>query len=371
MEDLKNKTLALFFTIGVSLKTWERVGNLEREIKPYNELANYFKKIYFIIYGRKEDLEFKKNLAGNIEILYKKSFLPSKIYQFLILLVYRKELREADIYKTNQMASIVPALFSKWLYKKKLVVRCGYEWLKLSERQNKPLWKVKLIELVEKIAYKAADKIILTSNQDKKFIEDNFKTPSSKIEVTPNYIDVDLFKPLNIPKEKNRIIFIGRLEEEKNLFDLIEAIANLPAKLILIGSGSLKEKLEGFVLKKKANIEFKGNIPNQKLPEELNKSEVFILPSFYEGCPKTLLEAMSCGLPCIGTNVEGIKEIIQHKKNGYLCELDHESIRKAIIEVLEDKILQKKISQNARKTILEKFSFEKILEKEKNIYENL
>ena len=199
MEDLKNKTLALFFTIGVSLKTWERVGNLEREIKPYNELANYFKKIYFIIYGRKEDLEFKKNLAGNIEILYKKSFLPSKIYQFLILLVYRKELREADIYKTNQMASIVPALFSKWLYKKKLVVRCGYEWLKLSERQNKPLWKVKLIELVEKIAYKAADKIILTSNQDKKFIEDNFKTPSSKIEVTPNYIDVDLFKPLNIP----------------------------------------------------------------------------------------------------------------------------------------------------------------------------
>jgi len=76
-------------------------------------------------------------------------------------------------------------------------------------------------------------------------------------------------------------------------------------------------------------------------------------------------------LPCIGTNVEGIKEILKHKENGYLCETNANSIRKAIIEVSEDESLRRKIGQNARETILENFSLEKILEKEIRIYQSL
>jgi len=372
MKDLKNKKLALFFTVGISLETWQKIGNLDREIRPYNLLAKDFEKVYFITYRGKEELEFKKVLTGNIEILPKKfPFLPSLVYAFLIPLIYQKELKEVDVYKTNQITASPPAVLAKWFYKKKLVVRCGYEWLKFSEKRNKPLWKIKLIYLTEKIAYKSADEIILTSKEDKEFVEKRFKIPSSKIEVIPNYIDVDLFKPLDIPKEKNRIIFIGRLEEQKNLFNLIEAITNLPAKLVLVGSGSLKEKLKKFSKEKKANVEFKKNIANEKLPEELNKSEIFILPSLYEGCPKTLLEAMACGLSCIGTNVEGIKEILKHKENGYLCKTDVNSIKKAISEVLNDKALQQEISQNAKQTILENFNLEKVIKKELDVYKEI
>ena len=160
-----------------------------------------------------------------------------------------------------------------------------------------------------------------------------------KLKVIPNYIDTDSFKPLDLEKERGRIIFVGRLEREKNLFSLIEAIRDLSVKLVIFGSGSLKEELEEFAKEKGANVEFKGNIANEKLPEELNKSEIFVLPSFYEGCPKVLLEAIS--------------------------------IKKAILEALNDKELQRKISQNARKTILNEFSFEKILGRELRIYEDL
>jgi len=371
MGDLKNKRLALFFTRGVSLKTWEKVGNLAREVEPYKELAKYFKEIYFFTYGDRGDLNYQNLLPENIKIFPKKWKLPPTFYSLVLPLIYRKELKDIDLLKTNQMNGSWAAVLAKWLYKKKLVVRCGYEWLKFAEKQDKSLWKNKLINLAEKVAYKAADKIILTSKEDKKFVEDRLKTPSSKIEVIPNYIDVDLFKPLSIPKEKNRIIFIGRLEEQKNLFNLIESITNLPVKLVLIGNGSLKERLKRFSREKKANVEFKGNLPQKQLPQELNKSEIFILPSFYEGCPKALLEAMSCALPCITTNVQGIKEIIKHKENGYLCETNANSIRKAILEVLKDKALQQKIGQNARKTILQNFSLEKILEKEIKIYQSL
>jgi len=371
MEDLKNKRLALFFTKGISLKIWEKVGNLDREIKPYKELAKYFGEIYFFTYGDKEDLKSQKFLPKNIKIFPKKCNLPSLFYSLLLPFLYRNELKKVDILKTNQMSGSWSAVLAKWLYKKKLVVRCGYEWLSFLENQKKPLWKRIIVEFVEKIAYKNADKIILTSEKDKKFIAKRFKIKPEKITIIPNYIDTDLFKPLSTPKEKNSIVFVGRLEEQKNLFNLIEAIATLPMKLVIIGNGSLKEKLKNFAKEKDAKVKFKGNIPNEELPEELNKSEIFILPSFYEGCPKALLEAMACGLSCIGTNVEGIKEIIQHKENGYLCEPDVESIKKAILEVLNNKNLQEKISQNARKTILENFGFEKILEKEIELYETL
>jgi len=84
-----------------------------------------------------------------------------------------------------------------------------------------------------------------------------------------------------------------------------------------------------------------------------------------------LLEAMSCGLPCIGTDVAGIKEIIKHKENGYLCDTDAASIKKAILDVLNNKRLKEKLSENARKTIVEHFSLESILKKEREIYELL
>lgn len=371
MKNLRNQTLTLFFTCGVSLKTWEGIGNLDREIKPYNELSKWFKKIYFITYGDKEEFNFQEKLAENIEILPKKSFFHSKIYQFFIPLIYRKELKKTDIYKTNQMASVAPALISKLLYKKNLVVRCGYEWLKVLKKQKKPFWKRMIVFLIEKTAYKNADKIILTSEKDKKFVEDYFKIYSSKVKIVPNYIDTELFKPLGIKKDKSRITFVGRLHKEKNLFNLMEAISETPYKLTVFGSGQEKEKLESFAKEKNVNVEFLGNIPNKKLPEELNKSEIFILPSFYEGCPKSLLEAMSCGLPCIGTDVEGINEIIKHKENGYLCNTNANSIKKAIVEVLQNKELQEKIGKNARQTILENFDLKKILEKEINIYETL
>ena len=355
MDNLKDKILILFFTCGVSLKTWAKIGNLEREIKFYNKLAQYFKKIYFITYGGKAEFNFQGKLAENIEILPKNNFLTPIIYQFFIPLIYCRELEKADIYKTNQMVSAIPALISKWLYGKKLIIRCGYELSEFLGKGGKSFWKKTIVFLIEKVAYKNADKIILTSVKDRKFVENNFRAVSPKIEVIPNYIDTELFKPLETKKDKLRATFVGRLHRQKNIFNLMEAILGTALKLVIIGSGYLREEIESMASKKEAKVEFKENISNEKLPEELNKSEIFILPSLYEGCPKTLLEAMSCGLPCIGTNVEGIKEIIRHKENGYLCGTDVNSIKKAIIEVSQDKNLQEKIGKGARQTILENF----------------
>jgi len=380
--------LALLFTKGISLKVWEEMGNLDRELKPYQELAKYFDEILLLTYGGKDDLKYQSFLPENIKILPNKQKIPSLIYSFLLPFLYQKELKRADVLKTNQMAGSWTAIIAKFFFRKKLIVRQGYQ---LSTSAQKNGIKLLIIQFLERLAYRRADAIIVTSKRDKKYIEEKYNILAEKIKYIPNYIDTELFKPLNISKE-NRICFIGRLEKEKNLFNLIKAVSDLDVnpirgyrngeepqskktsngvKLVIFGNGSQKKDLENFSKQLKADVEFKGNIPNKNLPMEINKSKLFILPSLYEGCPKVLLEAMACGLPVIGTDVRGINEIIKAKENGYLCGTDAFSVRKAIIEVLSNKGLQKKLSQNARKTILENFKFEKILETEKDIYENL
>lgn len=227
---LEEKKLALFFTCGISLSAWEGAGILAREIKLYNDLAQHFEKIYFITYGSEEELRYKQKLAKNIEILPKKVFLPSRIYQFFVPLIYRQKLKECDIYKTNQMGASVPAVLSKWLYKRKLIVRCGYEWLKFIEKEKQQIWKLWVATFLERLAYRNADKILVTSVEDMKFVKRRFKIQSEGIEVIPNCIDISLFKPVNLEKEKNRICFVGRLSGQKNLCNLIKAISGLDVK---------------------------------------------------------------------------------------------------------------------------------------------
>jgi len=366
------KNLALFFSHGVSLKKWEDIGNLDREIAFYKRLADNFEEILFFTYGRKNDLKYQANVGLKIKIIPKPFGLPSILYGFLLPFVHYSKIKSVDILKTNQMSSAIPAVIAKLFHrKKKLIVRNGYEWLKILENEKKLRWKKSIVYLWEKIAYKVADIVIFTSQKDKTFAKEKFKIPERKIRIVPNYIDTDLFKPQDIEKEKGRVVFVGRLSKEKNLFNLIWAAAGLPVNLVFIGQGELKDDLEELAKEKGVKIEFKGKLNNSELPEELNKAEIFILPSLYEGCPKALLEAMACGLPCIATDVDGIKEVIIHKENGYLCQTDSTSIKEALLAVLNDKNLQEIIGKNARKTIEENYSLEKVFQQETAFFSDL
>ncbi|MBU1613022.1 glycosyltransferase, partial [Patescibacteria group bacterium] len=365
------KTLALFFTRGVSLRVWDQVGNLAREIRPYNELAKVFTQIYFFTYGDQGDLQFKNQLAKNIVIVPKKWPVPDLWYELLLPLACRKELRASSVLKTNQMKGGLAALIAKWLYKKPLVVRCGFEWLMFC-RQLNSLWiKQRVVYWIERIMYKHADHIILSARNSKDFVMNEFGVHGDKITLIGNYVDIELFKPQDTPKEPRTICFVGRLSEQKNLFNLITALMGMDVKLVLFGSGPLRDQLQEHARQLRVNVEFRGNIENQKLPVELNKCEMFILPSLYEGNPKVLLEAMACGLPVIATDVVGNRELIHNEENGLLCQTDADSIRAAVQKLLQNKELQLIIGKQARQTIVDNFALGVVLEKETRIYDEL
>ena len=104
-----------------------------------------------------------------------------------------------------------------------------------------------------------------------------------------------------------------------------------------------------------------GVIENNRVPEILNNYKYYILASEYEGMPKTLLEAMACGLVCIGTNVEGINEIIKDKTTGYLSRSTNwEDIRNKIEEVQHEKNIEM-VRKNAQDVIKKQYSLNVIV----------
>ena len=369
-EVLRNKALAVFFTTGVSLKTWREIGMIDREVALYNELSRYFGRIYFFTYGGDEDLEFRSYLADNIKIVPKKCISNNLLYSLLIPFIHRKILKNVNILKTNQMMGAWSAVLAKLIYRKRLVVRTGY-MLSIHFAKRNPKSKRKwLMKSIERVAYKLANAIITTSQANFEYVERNYHPHRSHL-LLPNYVETDIFKPMDVAKRKGSICFVGRLTQQKNLFALLEALEGLPYTLSLIGSGEQGEQVKEFAKEKQVKANFLGNVPNHELPEILNQHELFILPSLWEGMPKTLLEAMSCGLPAIGTKIDGIREVIKHGENGILCDTDSGSLRQAITSLMEKEELKVRLGESARRTIVDSYSLDSLVEKELKLLEAL
>jgi glycosyltransferase involved in cell wall biosynthesis len=369
--------LALFFTNNISLKQWVDTGLFDREKQLYEEHLHrrYLRKVYWLTYGKKDaelakQLKSSNRLHPDIEVLpIPHSFFAKSgclLYSFLIPLLHHRSLKEADVLKTNQMDGSRIAVIAKWLYHKPLVVRTGYTASLFAQRQSRTRLK-KNYERMEQFAYRHADIGVVASCQDKQYICSKYRISQEKVEVLYNYVDTTIFRPTNCEKYTDRIIFIGRLNLQKNLFNLIEAISSSNLTLDIYGKGELRDKLEAWAKRLNAKVNFMGIVPNRELPQVLNRYRYYILPSLYEGMPKSLLEAMACGLICTGTNVEGINEIIEDGVNGYLAKGTQ---TQALVEVI-NKATQpshNSVTQEGIRKIHNNFSLKAAVEQEKEIF---
>lgn len=369
--------LIVFFTFSMSLKKWADSGLLDREIALYKKLTQEGIEVSFFTYGDEGEFEFKDKLHP-IKIIpaYVKSGAPKnsifKYFKSLFLpFKHKKALMTADIYKTNQMWGSWVPLIAKILYHKKLLVRCGYEQYRFGLLMNMPILFKIFTYLNSWISYRCANRIVISSEAGKAFIQKYFKVAGEKISVIYNYVDTDKFKPWGSKEYPDRFLFVGRLEEQKNFYHLFEALKNIPYVLDVVGAGRLGNDLREHIRRKELKVNLLGTVSNDRLPEIYNRYPAYILPSFYEGMPKTLLEAMSCGRSVIGSNVEGINNIIRHRENGYLCETDANSIRTAIEHVMSDAPLREKMGLAAREFIINNCSLKAIIEKELAVYRML
>lgn len=380
--------LLFLFSYNISLKDWDNLGILSREIAIYKKIYEQGTHITFLTYGDDRDLHYKQVLNG-INIFPISPHVKSKfnigryVKSFLLPIKLKHLFANIDLIKTNQLSGSWTAWLAKLLYRKKLIIRGGYEYL----RNYIDLSKVKgngslsifylnyiYIYFLELISYKLADAIFLTSISDIDFIlkKFKFKAKTKRIYLMSNYVITNLFKPTILKKKDKHVLFIGRLIPAKNLLNLILALRDLKVyTLDIIGEGPMLKELQEKARVYNVRVNFMGIYPNEKLPSIINRYNLFVIPSYYEGNPKALLEAMSCGLACIGTNVRGINNIIQNKKNGFLCETNATSIAKTIKYVDEHKDIRENVGKMARNFVIENYSLRKSVEKEIAIYKKL
>ena len=370
--------LLVFFTFDTSLETWKKSGIYNREIKYYEKIAkNNQIKITFFTYGNNTDHDILKANSSNIKLitLFDKSKIKNKFLKFFYSLFFiinnSKKIKNFDIYKSNQnFGSWLPVL-CKFIYKKKLISRCGYDLFHFALLEKRPI-KIFFSYFICYFIYKNANLIFVPTEFYEKFIKKFFFINQKKIKKLPNFVDTKIFKKIkNNTRFEKRILFIGRLEKQKNIFNTVLLFKNSKYQLDILGKGSLKNKIKKFSLINKCNINFiNSGHDNQSLPMLLNNYDYLILISNYEGNPKVLLEAMSCNLCPITSDVTGINNIIKDKKNGLI--INTRDISK-IDDFLNDISFHEinNLQNNARETIIINNEIEIIIQLEHKYILNL
>jgi glycosyltransferase involved in cell wall biosynthesis len=340
--------MVVFFSRGMSLDGWRRAGILDRELALYRVLRPNLEHLAFLTYGGAEDLDLASHMPG-LEILPNRWRLPSNLYSLLAPFLHHRALAGATIFKTNQINGAWCAVIARRLFRKKLVVRCGFLWSDFVARLHGGTWREPAARRLEQQVCRTADAVVVAAAADRETVVSRYGIETRRVHVIPNYVDVAVFRPMpEVTREPARIIFVGRLDDQKNVMALVEAVQGLPdLTLTLVGDGPLRGQLEAEAARRRVSATFLGTRPHAELPELLNRSAVFVLPSHYEGNPKALVEAMACGMPVIGAGVPGIREILVHGETGYLCGTSAAEIRGALTAVLGDAVLRERMSAGA------------------------
>jgi len=187
--------------------------------------------------------------------------------------------------------------------------------------------------------------------------------------VTISFVNSD-FKILGQFNERSMIVgYIGRMSQEKGVLNLIKAIPLIQSrifdiKFFLGGGGPLLREIETALddLISLGQVEVLDWIPHAELPSYLNRMRLLVLPSYYEGLPAIILEAMACGTPVLASPVGTIPNIIKDGETGFIMEENTpECIAENIIKVLGQPNLDE-VSQNARDFVKARYSYETVAE---------
>jgi glycosyltransferase involved in cell wall biosynthesis len=375
---MKVNSIGVFMSYRTTFEQWSEIGLADREFHYYKELSKKGYKIILFTYGGKNDEKiFKKykkfqDINFTIMPMCKNSFFPftrigTLFTVILFILQNRAILSKLNFVKTKQMSGAWVALLVSKLYKAKFIFRFGYNLLEFDKLKKifllRRLWNTLLVNIYFKSCY-----IIIGTAWIKDF------EYNSKFVLQENWIDTNSFstdKDIRYKqlKKNRKYLTIGRLEKQKNHLLAIKVLGKLKKKLSIIGEGSQFSFLNNFVKKNKFNIKLLGQLKYHEVIKNCKSHTFYISSSKFEGNPKSIIEAMAAGMICILPNVEGVSNLVTNKVNGYVYDLNEQSLENLIIKINKSPIKTlNKISQKASTLARKRFNIQSALRKEQDIY---
>lgn len=204
------------------------------------------------------------------------------------------------------------------------------------------------------------------------------------IEVIPNFIDLDRFQKSNkshfkkaiCPNDEKVVVHVSNFRKVKRVPEVITVFskiieAGIESKLLLVGDGPDRQKAEQQCrdLGICEHVRFLGKL--DQVEEVLSIADLFLIPSGSETFGLAALEAMSCSVPVISSNIGGLPEVNIHGETGYLCDLDDtDCMAEYGVQILSDPDLHERMSKNARKHAAS-FKQEEVVKQYENFYEKV
>jgi len=171
-----------------------------------------------------------------------------------------------------------------------------------------------------------ADALVTVSDAMRRFAISNFGADPARVHTITNGFNASVFHPrpqaesrsrLGVPADAELVVYVGRLVEAKGLRELIEAVRLLAPRrprlaVALIGNGPMREPLRGALTAAglAERVTMPGGLPPERVAEWIGASDLLTLPSWSEGYPNVLVEAVACGRPVVATDVGGVAEIV-------------------------------------------------------------
>ena len=327
------------------------------------------------IISDKIDLDIEKRYPElkQYSISIKRSSLNpfSDLLLFFSLRKLLNQIKPHIIHNITIKPILYGSLFSKFSNRKIKIIN-SVTGLGYAITNNQLLIKIVMKSLIRLLVSKDSYFLFLNIH-DKKFYENLGKVTTHNFKmIGGSGVDEKEFSFVQpIKKDKIEIVYTGRILKDKGVIDLIKAMKLLDDKykkdvvLKLFGGidiqnpahikeDELKNQLiSGF-------IKWEGFTSDVK--RTLESADIYCLPSYREGLPKSTIEAMAIGRPIITTNAPGCEDTVQDGYNGYKIEVgDIEALSKKLNELIKNEQLRIQMGQNSRKLFLEKFTLEKVV----------
>ncbi|MCK4478506.1 glycosyltransferase family 4 protein [Candidatus Bathyarchaeota archaeon] len=299
-------------------------------------------------------------------------------YDFLFISRAIRIIRESNVVQIEQQSAgglLIPIVAR--ILKKPLVIDCHDTFQALRIKHTTMLRKI-LETFLEKIAYEHANVILTVSEKEKEYLA-SYGIGRRNIEVIPNGVDTKAFNPSSdITNVQNKydlrnfhtVTFVGNMEYLPNQ-EAVQVIASEIAPKVQKEINNTKFLIVGrnHVKVESSNLTFTGVVEN--VAELLNASDIAIAPLFHgSGTRLKILEYFSCGLPVVSTTV-GVEGLDVKSQVNVLIEDDMNEFTVKVIELLKDRILSMRLGEAARKLVLNKYDWEKIVRQLNIVYHNL
>ena len=332
----------------------------------------------------------KKNYGLNVRYVptFRKNILSYLLYEivnFFYLAFYILKWRPDAIYLRQGLFEVFPPIIA-WFFRVPYVIeKNGIMEDELRSRGFSEII-IKILRLAEEINFRLSDKIICVTEGIKKEITRRYRVNEGKLVVIPNGANIELFRPLDkyecrrklgLKEDAFYIGFVGSFAPWQGLEVLIEAAKQVKEqgysqiRYILVGYGEeesiLRQKVQEYKLEQE--ILFTGRVAYQEVVHYINACDVAVAPfttkgSAALGSPLKLFEYLACSRPVIASRVDGVKEVIEEGRCGYLFEAgDAQELAKRIIQSYQEHEALQEMGLRGRRLVEEKYTWEATAER--------